>query len=480
MAPFGGWRPSCLGILLLAATTFGQSPLPSGNLYGTVVDEQGKPLAGVTATLTGPGAAQSATTDTKGDFHFLNLSPGAYTVTLELTGFETVRRDVTVLLGKNAVLSVTMPVAGAAEAVTVSGADAASWTAGRPRPARLTTRRSFRAFPTTRDPGRSCGRFPAVLLFNVNVGGEDSGSSRVSSGRARTRTRTPTTSTASGSPRRNGQTPIYFDFDSLDNIEVVTGGTDPSLSTPGVTLNLVTKRGTNQILGSARVLYTEAAGWDYGVEAGGPLWKDRLWLWGAFARDSPSGPDGFDTATGDPGPFQPTIEHWNAKLNAQLAPANSLTFSYLDSDKTNPGKYAGQDRSPASTVNQMFPTSAYRLEDSQVFSAKSLRVPLPLLSAVQHHATRPTAASTSRPISTQYGVWQNSYTFYDSKRPQYQAGADCIRLLRHRRPPARAQVRLRLQAGSERFADDRGPETELVGNEPIDPRPRRSRRTPRE
>ncbi len=53
------------------------------------------------------------------------------------------------------------------------------------------------------------------------------------------------------------QTPVYFDFDSLDNIEVATGGSDPSLTTPGVTLNLVTKRGTNQLLGSARALYTE-------------------------------------------------------------------------------------------------------------------------------------------------------------------------------------------------------------------------------
>ena len=35
-----------LGILLLAAASFGQNPLPSGNLYGTVLDEQGKSLPG--------------------------------------------------------------------------------------------------------------------------------------------------------------------------------------------------------------------------------------------------------------------------------------------------------------------------------------------------------------------------------------------------------------------------------------------------
>ena len=112
---------SLLGILVLAAASFGQNPLPSGNVYGTVLDERGASLSGVTARLSGPGAPQTTATDAKGDFHFLSLSPGAYSVTLERTGFMTVRRDVTVLLGKNVVFSVTMPVGRSAEAVTVSG-----------------------------------------------------------------------------------------------------------------------------------------------------------------------------------------------------------------------------------------------------------------------------------------------------------------------------------------------------------------------
>ena len=78
---------------------------------------------------------------------------------------------------------------------------------------------------------------------------------------------------------------MFFDFDSLDTIEVTTGGSDLALASPGVALNLVTKRGTNELKGSARALYTGGAGWDYGVEAGGPLWKDRVWLWGAFAHN---------------------------------------------------------------------------------------------------------------------------------------------------------------------------------------------------
>ena len=64
-----------------------QIPSPTGNLYGTALDTQGNSLPGVTVTLTGPGAAQTRTTDAKGDFHFLGLSPGDYSVDARAGGF---------------------------------------------------------------------------------------------------------------------------------------------------------------------------------------------------------------------------------------------------------------------------------------------------------------------------------------------------------------------------------------------------------
>ena len=247
---------SFLGILLLAAASFGQNPLPSGNLYGTAVDEQGKSLSEVTATLTGPGASQSATTLANGDFHFLNLSPGVYSVTLEHAGFETVRRDVTVSLGKNAVFAVTMPVAGATAAVTVSGqtpvVDSRKTETGA-----TFGQKELQTIPTTRDPAAILRQVPGVLLFNVNVSGEDSLFQPGVVGKGSHSDQNTYNVDGVGITEAYGGIPVYFDFDSLETVGVVTGGTDPSLTTPGVTLNLVTKRGTNQFLGSARVLYTE-------------------------------------------------------------------------------------------------------------------------------------------------------------------------------------------------------------------------------
>ena len=110
-----------LSTVVFVAAAVGQIPSPTGNLFGQVSDEQARSLSGVTITLTGPGAPQTVSTDANGAFRFLHLSPGAYSIVLARVGFETARREVAVALGKNAVLAVTLSVAGATEEVTVGG-----------------------------------------------------------------------------------------------------------------------------------------------------------------------------------------------------------------------------------------------------------------------------------------------------------------------------------------------------------------------
>src|ERR1700687_3873309 len=63
-------------ILLLATPLLAQFGEAKGNLFGRVVDEQGGALPGVAVTLKGPGAPMNAATDARGEFRFLNLTPG--------------------------------------------------------------------------------------------------------------------------------------------------------------------------------------------------------------------------------------------------------------------------------------------------------------------------------------------------------------------------------------------------------------------
>src|SRR6185503_6092809 len=70
-------RVAGLGLaLLLFLSGAAAAQLQTGNLYGTVKDQQGAPLPGVTATLTGQGAPQVQVSNAQGQFRFLNLAPG--------------------------------------------------------------------------------------------------------------------------------------------------------------------------------------------------------------------------------------------------------------------------------------------------------------------------------------------------------------------------------------------------------------------
>ncbi len=416
MKPIRAAAVALLAVWLLPPGASAQIPSPTGNLFGTALDTQGNTLIGVTVTLTGPGAAQHASTGRDGGFHFLSLSPGDYSVLLERGGLEAVRQDVTVALG-NVVLSLTMPVAGVAESVTVDSA--APGLDNREIETGATFgERELLDIPTTRDPGAFLRQVPGVLIQDVNVGGG------IRAGQS------PFVGKGSRPGQNNynldgvgisvgGLSRFFFDFDSFDDIEVTTGGSDLSIATPGVTLNLVTKRGTNQFRSSARALYTGGSGWDYGVEAGGPIWRDRLWLWGAFAKN-----DFLASVrilpTGDTLPSQETLTHWNAKLNAELTRGNALTLSLTDLGREIAG-IAGARFSPESSGDTLRPGRSYRVQDGQVLSTASfLSGYLSYVMATE--TTTPSGGLEEQAYEDERAIWRNSYQFRRLFDDQRQAG----------------------------------------------------------
>lgn len=83
--------------------------LQTGNLNGTVADQQGQALPGVTVTVSDGGAPQAQATDAQGEFRFLGLMPGTCTVTAELEGFATARLPgVQVHMGRTTGLPITL------------------------------------------------------------------------------------------------------------------------------------------------------------------------------------------------------------------------------------------------------------------------------------------------------------------------------------------------------------------------------------
>ena len=79
-----------LCLSLIAVSAFAQ--IQTGNIFGKAQAKDGSLLPGVTVTLTGVGAPQVAVTDGQGNFRFLSLSPGQYTIKGELSGYGTATR----------------------------------------------------------------------------------------------------------------------------------------------------------------------------------------------------------------------------------------------------------------------------------------------------------------------------------------------------------------------------------------------------
>src|SRR4051812_25295998 len=95
----GGMRRVLIAIaaLVVAATvstaTSAFAQLGGGTLSGTITDEQGGVLPGVTVTISGSDRTTDGVSDEGGKYRFLNLAPGLYKVSLALQGFTTTIRE---------------------------------------------------------------------------------------------------------------------------------------------------------------------------------------------------------------------------------------------------------------------------------------------------------------------------------------------------------------------------------------------------
>src|SRR5262245_172044 len=85
----------------------------TGTINGKVVDSSGAVLPGVTVTASSPSmmGVQTVVTSTEGLYRFPAVPPGTYTVSFELPGFNTLKREgIDIRLGFTATLNVELSV----------------------------------------------------------------------------------------------------------------------------------------------------------------------------------------------------------------------------------------------------------------------------------------------------------------------------------------------------------------------------------
>lgn len=107
-------------VLVLVLIAGAPAAAQSTTIAGTVSDETGGVLPGVTVDLSTPGSASmliETVTDGAGRYQFENVSPGTYELTFRLINFSTVRREVTAAAGAPLTADVQMLVAASADIV---------------------------------------------------------------------------------------------------------------------------------------------------------------------------------------------------------------------------------------------------------------------------------------------------------------------------------------------------------------------------
>jgi len=384
---------TALLVVLLAFSVSAQTT--SGSIFGTVAQSDGAPLPGVSVTLTGVGAPQTQVTDAQGRFRFINLSPGTYALAAELAGFGTAARSgVTVNIGRNSEVAMQLN-ASVSQTITVT-AEAPLLDVRRTGTGATLTEVELEQVPTARDPWVILQQVPGVAMDRINIGGNESGqqSQFVSKGITADEATYSVDGVNTTDMIATGGSSAYYDFGSFEEIQVTTGGTDPRVQTPGAQINMVTKRGTNDFSGSARYYMTpgdyqaeasvpdEASAYlkrtdeidditELGGDVGGPIIRDRLWLWAAYADQQ------IDLFKAQPATAtvrfsdKTSLETLNAKLNAQILSNNSLTGTYTDNQKVKNGRDIGPTRPPETSWNQgaFGPKGTFKIEDTHIFNS---------------------------------------------------------------------------------------------------------------
>ena len=115
------WAPTVI-VLLCACTANAQAV--KGGLLGTIVDQSGFALPGVTVTITevNTNISYSAVTNESGNYVFSNLKDGTYRVSAELSGFKrALREGVDVPVNATLRVDLKLEVGAVEESVTVVG-----------------------------------------------------------------------------------------------------------------------------------------------------------------------------------------------------------------------------------------------------------------------------------------------------------------------------------------------------------------------
>jgi hypothetical protein len=371
----------------------------TADVVGTVTDKSGAVIPGATVTLRSLGTGEAQTTETtqSGDYAFNLLKPGGYSLTVESTGFRSLKiAEFRLAAGDRAREDGHMEIGAAAQTVEVEGAPPALETDS----SALASTVSSEAVQGLPLSGRNF-----VNLVYLTPGASSGLSGAPSSGTRPDDRRQPAVVSA------NGQTDMINNemIDGMDNNERVIGliGVRPSIEaiqevrvqtnaytaesgrTLGGAINIITKFGSNQFHGSAYE-YVENTALDanpfnfgvklpkpplhqnqFGGSIGGPIIRDKTFFFGDY-EDLKLGKSNPPTSSAVPTVFEENNPGNFTDIGGPVINPAQFDFAGLQYFKLFPMPNSGTSAYVSSSVNTMDAKTVdarvdHRLNDANAF-----------------------------------------------------------------------------------------------------------------
>ena len=306
------WTTGLLALLValsfsVPAFAQGGGASSTGTIQGRVADSQGAVLPGVTVTATSPSAlgAQTTVSSEAGNYRFPALPPGVYSLSYELAGFNTLKREgIQISLGFTATINVELSLATLQETVTVSGQSPVIDTTAT-RTVQTFKLDQLQSLPNGRDMWSLLAVTPGVAMSRIDVGGNRAGTQTGYtaygfSGQVRVLIEGINTTEGTGGAG------FYFDYSSLEEVFIGTSGQSAEMPNPGVQSQFIAKSGGNRFSGEGYVDWYNnslqgsnipdaviARGirahsneidryYDTAINVGGPIKKDKIWYFGTY------------------------------------------------------------------------------------------------------------------------------------------------------------------------------------------------------
>jgi len=354
---------SLLGVLLLVGSLAAQAP--TGKITGTVSDDQGASLPGVTVDANSSAliGTASTTTDINGVFRLFGLASGKYTIKFTLPGFNTVvRQDIIVRVEQTIRVDIEMTPGAIEEEITVIGqsplVDVKSTTKGM-----TLTREMFEMLPKGRNFDTLVTAVPGVnqepYLGGLSVDGASGAENMYY---------------IDGMDITNmdqGDRDQSAAFEFVDEIQIVASGYQAEFGgSMGGVINVITRAGGNEFHGEligyysgSRLDSTErdnlrldpldplkaeyvnyqtgdgldaALGKDevnrleVGFSLGGYIVKDRLWFFGSFLpvfRDTTRHVDWVPAGSAPASDHTRNQTYWNGQVKLTAQPMKDLRLA---------------------------------------------------------------------------------------------------------------------------------------------------------